>query len=76
MNLKNVEVYKNILNYIIKEQNNAFDTFWIICVLFYSFYFNYFTISFEKFLGNMLDLKVYLYFFGFYSYLLGEYNGI
>lgn len=59
MSLRNVEVYKCILNYIFKEQSpNAFDKFWIISLLFYSFYFHYFTISFTDFLKNMLELKV------------------
>ena len=59
MSLRNVEVYKCILNYIFKEQSpNAFDKFWIISLLFYSCYFHYFTINFADFLKNMLDIKV------------------
>jgi hypothetical protein len=59
MSLKNVEVYKNIINYIFKEQTSqTFDNFWIVCVLFYCFYFHHFAISFDKFQENMLEIKV------------------
>ncbi len=64
MSLRNIDVYKNILNYIFKEQlTNSFDNFWIICVVFYSLYYPYFAITFDNFLKNIGEFKVFSFFF-------------
>ena len=59
MSLKNEEVYMNIISYIFKEHTEkSFDHFWIVCILFYCFYSHHFTIHFDKFFENMLEMKV------------------